>query len=83
LSAATSGIAVDLKTLSGATTAISSDVTTLKADSATTGSVDQKIATAIAGLDGETANTKPTQNAFVEDVTETDGVITVTYGTLP
>ena len=69
LSAATSGIAVDVETLNG--------------DSATTGSVDQKIATAIAGLDGETANTKPAQNAFVEDVTETDGVITVTYGTLP
>lgn len=81
--AITSGVSQDLAALSAATSGIAVDVETLNANSATNGSVDQKIATAIAGLSGSTTNTKPTENAFVADVTETDGVVTVTYGSYP
>ena len=83
ISGATTAITEDIEALSAATSGIAVDVETLNANSGVSGSVDQKIATAIAGLDGTTANTKPAENAYVADVTETDGIVTVTYGTLP
>jgi len=83
IAAAIEGVNTGVSQLSATTQAIESDVNTLKADSTTAGSVDNKIATAIAGLDGSTTNTKPTENSFVADVTETDGKISVTYGSYP
>ena len=83
VSGLTSANTQNIQTLSGLTSANTENITTLMANSATTGSVDQKIVSAISDLDGTTSNEKPAQNAFVADVTETDGIVTVTYGTLP
>ena len=83
ISGATTAITEDIEALSAATSGIAVDVETLNANSGVSGSVDQKIATAIAGLDGVIASGASGANSYVADVTETDGIVSVTYGTLP
>lgn len=73
------GLYVDLTKTNSAITANDTAITKLNADAATVGSVDNKIDTAIKGLD---VNSIGEEGKFVKSVSETDGKIAAELGDL-